>query len=123
MRLSWKLFFTTIPVFVIFFTLFGCWIVEDSFQSSLNQEAEQCVIENQMFQNSYELTWNGLTEEQQEQTTAKMVVESFSRRQGSKKGNTGFTGKTAPFFMRTVLRRKFPVPKTGADQRKSRGRS
>ena len=66
MRLSWKLFFTTIPVFVIFFTLFGCWIVEVSFQSSLNQEAEQCVIENQMFQNSYELTWNGLTEEQQE---------------------------------------------------------
>ena len=93
MRLSWKLFFTTIPVFVIFFTLFGCWIVEDSFQSSLNQEAEQCVIENQMFQNSYELTWNGLTEEQQEQTTAKMVVESFSRRQGSKKGKYRIYGE------------------------------
>lgn len=93
MRLSWKLFFITTPVFVLFLTVFGCWIVEDNFRSGLSQEAERCMMENQMFQNSYELTWNALSEEQQEQTTARMVVESFSRERSGKKGNYRIYGE------------------------------
>ncbi len=93
MRLSWKLFFITTPVFVLVLTVFGCWIVEDSFRSGIGREAERGVMENQMFQNSYELTWNALSEEQQEQTTAKMVVESFTRKQGSKRGSYRIYGE------------------------------
>ena len=31
MRLSWKLFFLTTPVFVLFLTIFGAWIIQSSF--------------------------------------------------------------------------------------------
>ena len=56
MRLSWKLFFITTPIFVLFLTIFGIWIIQDSFDHSLSQAVEQCMAENQTFQNSYELT-------------------------------------------------------------------
>ena len=34
MRLSWKLFFITTPIFVLFLTIFGIWIIQDSFDQS-----------------------------------------------------------------------------------------
>lgn len=77
MRLSWKLFFITTPVFVLFLTVFGTWIIQDSFWNSLEQEIERCMAENQTFQNSYELTRNSLSNEQWGQTTVQKVVESF----------------------------------------------
>ena len=77
MRLSWKLFFVTTPLFVLFLTAFGVWMIQDSFQSSLDKEIGRCMAENRMFQNSYELTLNGLSEEQRDQTTVRQVVESF----------------------------------------------
>lgn len=61
MNLSWKLFFITTPIFVLFLTVFGTWIIQDNFQSGLNQEIERCMAENQTFQNSYELTRNSLS--------------------------------------------------------------
>ena len=67
MNLSWKLFFITTPIFVLFLTVFGTWIIQDNFQSGLNQEIERCMAENQTFQNSYELTRNSLSNEQWEQ--------------------------------------------------------
>lgn len=50
MRLSWKLFFITTPIFVLFLTIFGIWIIQDSFDHSLSQAVEQCMAENQTFQ-------------------------------------------------------------------------
>ena len=64
MRLSWKLFFITTPIFVLFLTIFGIWIIQDSFDHSLSQAVEQCMAENQTFQNSYELTNHALSEAQ-----------------------------------------------------------
>ena len=46
MRLSWKLFFITTPIFVLFLTIFGIWIIQDSFDHSLSQAVEQCMAEN-----------------------------------------------------------------------------
>ncbi len=86
MNLSWKLFFITTPIFVLFLTFFGTWIIQDNFQSSLNQEIERCMAENQTFQNSYELTRNSLSSEQWEQTSIKKVVESFHKRREEKNG-------------------------------------
>lgn len=93
MKLSWKLFFITTPIFILFLTVFGSWMVEDSFQSSLKQEIEQCMIENQMFQNSYELTWNALSPVQKEQTTVQSVVESFHRKKDGGNGNARIYGE------------------------------
>ena len=77
MKLSWKLFFITTPMFVLFLTIFGTWMIQDSFQNSLDKEIKRCMVENQMFQNSYELTQHGLSEEQRQQITTRKLVESF----------------------------------------------
>ena len=69
MKLSWKLFFITTPIFMVFLTLFGTWMIQDSFQGSFEREVQRCMVENQMFQNSYELTKNALSEEQREQAS------------------------------------------------------
>lgn len=92
MKLSWKLFFITTPVFIIFLTLFGTWIIQENFQSSLKQEVERCMVENQMFQNSYELTKNALSEDQLEQASVRKIVESFYRRKGEAYGNARVLG-------------------------------
>lgn len=87
MRLSWKLFFVTTPLFVLFLTVFGSWMLQDSFQSSLDKEIQRRVMENQMLQNSYEMAWNSLTARQQQAVTTKQVVESFYRHQVESDGN------------------------------------
>lgn len=87
MKLSWKLFFITTPLFVLFLTVFGSWMIQDSFKSSLDKEIERCMMENQMFQNSYELTMHSLSDEQKEQASVQQIVESFHRHQGQNKGN------------------------------------
>ena len=80
MKLSWKLFFITTPIFILFLTVFGVWIIQGNFQTGLDQEIEQCIVENEMLQNSYELTWNSLSAEQKEQTSMRRLVESFYRK-------------------------------------------
>ena len=87
MRLSWKLFFLTTPIFVLFLTVFGTWIIQDGFDHSLGQAVEQCMAENQTFQNSYELTSHALSEEQWNQTTMKKVVSSFHKSREAGVGN------------------------------------
>ena len=87
MRLSWKLFFITTPIFVLFLTVFGTWIIQDSFDHSLDQAVEQCMAENQTFQNSYELTNHALSEEQWNQTTIKKIVSSFHKSREAGDGN------------------------------------
>lgn len=80
MRLSWKIFFITTPIFVIFLTFFGLWMIQDNFNENLDREVERCMIENQMFQNSYELTLHSLSDEQRAQASTKQLVESFHKR-------------------------------------------
>lgn len=82
MKLSWKLFFITTPVFILFLTFFGSWMIQDNFQNNLNREVGRCMMENQMFQNSYELTRHSLSEEQIEQASVQKMVETFHRKQG-----------------------------------------
>lgn len=77
MKLSWKIFFITTPLFVLFLTLFGTWIVQKSFQSNLTREIESCLMENEMFQTSYELTANGMSAGQREKTSVRAIVEPF----------------------------------------------
>lgn len=92
MKLSWKLFFITTPIFILVLTIFGSWLIQDNFQSSLTREIQRCMVENQMFQNSYELTRNALTEEQQEQISTERMVESFYGKQGTQGGDARIYG-------------------------------
>ncbi|MCI7812253.1 MAG: HAMP domain-containing histidine kinase [Robinsoniella sp.] len=87
MKLSWKLFFITTPMFVLFLTLFGTWMIQDSFQNSLNKEIDRCMVENQMFQNSYELTQNSLSQDQKQHVSTKKLVESFHHKSASDDGS------------------------------------
>ncbi len=87
MRLSWKLFFLTTPLFVLFLTLFGMWMIQDSFSGSLDREIERCTTENQVFQNSFELTLHSLSEEQQAQASMARLVESFYRKKDAGEGS------------------------------------
>lgn len=93
MKLSWKLFFITTPIFIVFLTVFGTWMIQANFQNSLDREVEACMVENQMFQNSYELTKHALSEKQQEQASVKKIVESFYHRQGKRDGNARILGR------------------------------
>lgn len=93
MKLSWKLFFITTPVFIIFLTVFGIWMIQDNFQNSFDREVEACMVENQMFQNSYELTKHALSKEQQEQASTKKIVESFYHNRGKSDGNARILGE------------------------------
>lgn len=93
MKLSWKLFFITTPVFIIFLTVFGTWMIQENFQSSFEREVDACVAENQMFQNSYELTMHALSQEQQEQASTKKIVESFYHGRGRADGNARVLGE------------------------------
>ena len=102
MRLSWKLFFLTTPVFVLFLTIFGAWIIQSSFDSSLEKELDRCMVENELFQTSYELSLNSLSEEQREQTTVRRIIESFHKNRGKARETRGFTAKMGRFCTRTA---------------------
>ncbi len=93
MRLSWKIFFITTPIFVLFLTFFGLWMIQDNFNGSLDREVERCMIENQMFQNSYELTLHSLSDEQRAQASTKQLVESFHGRRDELSGNARIYGE------------------------------
>ncbi len=62
---------------MLFLTVFGLWMIQDSFLTNLDKETQRCQVENQMFQNSYELTKHSLSEGQKEQVTTRKIVESF----------------------------------------------
>ena len=86
MKLSWKIFFITTPIFIIFLTVFGTWMIQDSFWNSFDREVEQCMVENQMFQNAYELTINALPREQRDRVSKQKIVESFHHRDAGGSG-------------------------------------
>lgn len=88
MKLSWKLFFLTTPIFILFLTLTGSWVIQDSFQRSLQQEIGRCLAENQLFQNSYELTRHNLSKKQLAKVSVDWLVESFYQHDGKKSTNT-----------------------------------
>ena len=94
MKLSWKLFFITTPIFILFLTVFGSWMIQTNIQNSLSREMERCMVENQMLQNSYELTWHGLSEEQQEMITMDRLVESFYQKYGQSDSRLKIYDKT-----------------------------
>lgn len=86
MKLSWKLFFMITPLFILFLTVFGTWMIQDGFQSSLEKEVDRCTVENQMFENSYELVRHGLSEEQLARTTERSLVETFHKAMPAEEG-------------------------------------
>ena len=92
MRLAWKIFFLTIPLFLLSLTALGTWILQESFQGNLDRERERCFMENQMFQVSYELTWHSLSEESREESV-KAIAQGLHRNAGAEAGNIRIYGE------------------------------
>lgn len=81
MKLSWKLFFTTTSIFILSLTVFGVWMVEDSFKGNLQRETERCLLENRMLRDSYELTLFSLSEKEKKEVSTEEIVRSFYKRE------------------------------------------
>lgn len=61
-------------------------MIQESFQGNLEKEIDRSMVENQMFQTSYELTLHGLSETQQKRASLRALVETFHRAVSPKEG-------------------------------------
>lgn len=62
MKFADKLFFAMTAVLTVIFTVFGVWLINSYFQSSLDREIEQGNTGNQMFQYLFEMTYQAMQE-------------------------------------------------------------
>ena len=62
MKFSDKLFFATIALLTVIFTVFGIWMLSSYFQRILNREMEQGSTENMMFQYLFEMAYQSTKE-------------------------------------------------------------
>lgn len=86
MKLSWKLFFVTMPVLILALTAFGMWMLQTSFSDSLEREVEQCSLENRYAATSYVLSKRAYDEMMLERYSVEDIVTGFHEKQG---GDTG----------------------------------
>ena len=63
MKFRWKIFFIFISFITLIFSVFGAWMVNATFQSSLDREIERGKSENQMFQFAFEMALDSWGEE------------------------------------------------------------
>lgn len=61
-------------------------MIQESFRGNLEKEIERSMVENQMFQTSYELTLHGLSETQQERASLRSMVETFHKASAPQSG-------------------------------------
>ena len=77
MKLSWKLFFVTMPVLILVLTVFGMWMLQTSFSDSLEREVEQCSLENKYAATSYILSKRAYEDISPGRYTEEEVVAGF----------------------------------------------
>ncbi len=63
MKFRWKIFFIFISFITLIFSIFGAWMVNATFQTSLEREIDRGKSENQMFQFAFEMALDSLGEE------------------------------------------------------------
>lgn len=62
MKFFWKIFFVFTALITVVFSLFGIWMITQSFRNSLEKEIEEGNRENRMFQLAFEVNMNSLSE-------------------------------------------------------------
>lgn len=62
MKFFWKIFFAFTAIITMVFSVFGIWLISQTFRNSLNKEIEEGNRENRMFQFAFEVNMNSISE-------------------------------------------------------------
>lgn len=76
MKLYWKLFLGMVATTLIAFALFGVWMLQSSFQVSLQKEKERCARENLMYQYAFLAAMESLPEQSRTKENIADVAQS-----------------------------------------------
>ena len=76
MKFFWKIFFAFIALMTVGFSVFGMLIVGQSFRNSLEREIEEGDRENRMFQLTFEVNMNSLSENYRTEKIVRELTES-----------------------------------------------
>ena len=76
MKFFWKIFFSFTTIVTLVFSIFGIWMISQTFENSLNKEIEEGNRENRMFQFAFEVNMNSLSENYRTEKIVKALTES-----------------------------------------------
>ena len=77
MKFFWKIFFVFTALITIVFSVFGIWLITQTFHNSLLKEIEEGDRENRMFQLSFEVNMNSLSENYRTEKIVSELAESM----------------------------------------------
>ena len=76
MKFFWKIFFAFTALITIVFSVFGIWLITQTFHNSLEKEIEEGNRENRMFQLAFEVNMNSLSENYRTEKIVSELAES-----------------------------------------------
>mgnify|MGYP001033323034 FL=1 len=76
MKFFWKIFFAFTALITVVFSLFGIWLITQSFHNSLEKEIEEGNRENRMFQMAFEVNMNSLSDNYRTEKIVRDLAES-----------------------------------------------
>ena len=76
MKFFWKIFFAFTAIITMVFSVFGIWLVSQTFRNSLNKEIEEGNRENRMFQFAFEVNMNSISENYRTEKIVRALTES-----------------------------------------------
>lgn len=77
MKFFWKIFFAFTALITVVFSVFGIWMVTQTFHNSLEKEIEEGNRENRMFQLAFETNVNALSEHYRTERVIRDLAESI----------------------------------------------
>lgn len=77
MKFFWKIFFAFTALITMVFSVFGIWMITQTFHNSLEKEIEEGNRENRMFQLAFETNMNSLSEHYKTEKVIKDLAESI----------------------------------------------
>ena len=92
MKFFWKIFFVFTAMITAVFSVFGIWMITQSFRNSLKKEIEEGNRESRLFQFAFEVNMNSLSENYQTERIVRELTESIV-------GNLDGQGYTMPFAL------------------------
>ena len=77
MKFFWKIFFVFTAMITAVFSVFGIWMITQSFRNSLRKEIEEGNRESRLFQFAFEVNMNSLSENYQTERIVRELTESI----------------------------------------------
>ena len=76
MKFFWKIFFAFTALITLVFSVFGIWMITQTFRNSMEKEIEEGNRENRMFQLAFETNMNALSEHYRTERVVRDLAES-----------------------------------------------